>query len=200
MEGKLYLSFWLSLQHAASRENRPLQAFLTTLRSLNQAQEVRLAYRSPLTIDDFLARKSETFSSLLLEKSDIELAWMLSTPLWLLLEDLIAPILPGLYHLLPSITAGFEDISADLQLESAIPVARLLGSDAASVLFDKLRTQVREPLECSPPLMQQLQNSLEFYLPTMTVVGRMQSLGVEVKGAMPRLVSLLGYDKTFTFL
>lgn len=194
------MSFWLSLQHAVSRENQFLQEFLSTLNSLNQAQEVRVAYRSPLTIDDFLARKSESLSSLLLEKSELELAWRLSAPLWMLLEDLIAPVLPGVYHLLPEITAGFEEISADLQLESAIPVARMLGSGAASVLFDRLRTLVREPVECSPPLMQQLQNSLEFYLPALTVVGRVQNLGVEVKGALPRLVSLLGYDKTFPFL
>lgn len=152
-------------------------------------------------MDDFLARKAENLSSLLLEKCEAEVKWQLSVPLWDLLKDVIQRLVPDFESYVNTFTGLFAESTVNLHFESANAVGKTLVSTAtAATLFDLLRTQIREPLECSPPLMQQLQNSLEFYLPSLSIVGRVQSLGFEVKGSLPKLASLLTYDKTFPFL
>lgn len=193
MQGKLFLCFWLSITHARIRTNPHISDFLAVLKQLERDQEVKCSYKSTLSVSDFLLRSGENIGSLLLEQAVMTLKWSISVPIWTLIGQFIGKIGDWL-----SAYCVFSDV--DMAFESAHGGDFFPAAWKAANLFERLVTEVREPLESSPSLMKPLQTSLAFYEPKVKVVGRIASLGIEVSLELPNLSELLHHRKAHAFL
>lgn len=193
MQGKLFLCFWLSISHTRVRDNPHLRDFLVELKQIERDQEVKCSYKSTLSVSDLVLRSGENLASLILEQAVFTLKWSLTVPIWQRFGDFAGKVGDWL-----SAFCVFSDV--DMAFDSAHGSTFFPKGWQIARLFEKLVTEVRQPLESSPSLMKPLQTSLAFYEPRVKVVGRIANLGIEVSVELPNLSELLHHRKAHSFL
>lgn len=192
MQGNLFLSFWLAINHTRIRDNPEFASFLTVLNQIKRVQELKVSYKTTLSVTDFMLRSSENIGTLLLEHAVIALKWSLTVPVWKLVSDSLSRFGDWL-----STACLFSDV--DMSFDSA---SNELFPETWKIepLLARLISEIRQPVESSPSLMKQLHTSLDFYQPLVKVVGRIAQLGLELSVELPNLSDLLLHHKAHSFL
>ena len=190
------LTFWVSLTHSISLRNEQLQSLLRAVEKLGR-EEVCFEYTTGKKVSDFVAKRENSVVALLLESAVCTAKWQVSFDLWGLMAtfaQFLSLKTPQIDPFFPLFQSIFIDLCFDPISDATVP-----GLTGATVL-DWFREYVREPLECSPALYQQVKNLLDFYEPRVEVAGRVRNVGVQADGQLPDLSHVLRYNKKFPFL
>lgn len=186
-DGRLKVAIWLDLEQDACKANSSLQTALQAIDRLGEGELV-CAFESAKGIEDCLGNLEMDAFQIWLEHCGLRLRWESGVDLWKWLEA----------SALGQLIALGKQTSAEVIL-TKLPSGLCAGVTIGKVL-NYVVTQLREPVECSPALFQQLRNLLDFYETEVEFQGQFQRFGLSALVKLTGLPCLLSLNKSFPFL